>query len=1288
MKNKFFWIVLLVFLSIASYVFGLAFTSTLTPTTVNSGTINQTLNFTITNNNATANITQVNITFPSGFTFVSDSNSTNATNWIFTSGTSSANWTNSSSVGIVANLSSAWFGFKVNVPLIFSKVNFTVTTLDTSGISNSTNVSITVEPEKVSTPNRSFGIVPSMIFLNWTNTPNKYQQNITVMINSSFSEALLEVVNTSYLCENYTQENTNFDCSTRFSLLVQNASGYGTTFNLTSGNTNFTLIHNKNNCWPGRYYTDRFTIKNSTIDNLNISVTVNIPISTENSINSNMNRTGIGSFKGKLPANATTYHSYFFNTSEVTNATGVYVNISEWSSSQDIDLFLFDDSTPPRLLAKSINKTGTSESLFYNFLPTTPAMYEIRLYGTSTLPITYNGNIIFTTLDSTNRTLDFGIKNANNVTTQEFTLDNIGNLTLSSVVESKEIYWIKRISDSGTKNFTFIVPDSSIASKVKISLNWTGASNYSFNLYKPDNVLAGSSVNKYVYANVTGAMQEEYNETTDITKGSWRVEVKNNTPSIDIYTLTIYMHVNSSQWIASNYTTFTFINRTYNNSRGIQINFTIPNNTMDGIYEGYLRYTSASGSLINIPIRVNVTTPMLVVNGTLESATFQIDENYGFDLTRNYDVIFTNNTGFYDLVVNLTDSNKNLTCVSSGCSGYKVYFTYNIFSTIGNYSYQTLNVNVTYNSSLPQGSYEGWIYINATNETIALTSHPYTGFNISLRLNLTNLLSIKITDVVTADGNEIIENTTTPENITLKIVVSYLNGTNITGLNTTNFTSIWIYEPNASYRYPTTGSLTPINNYSLTNSLEYFGAAWYWINTTVPAGLPGGRYRVYSLVNHSRVSFNYGGEGVKNPLIINNTGLYMNTSTSSINIPNQTPTSFTINLYNFGPLTASSAIVYFSNTGCPITSVTAARNDCGGGGSATSDNLNVTFNLISGSESRNCNNITWSFTGTGSGSCTATIYGTNNKWFNNISLPISVSATTANVTPTPSPSPGPSPTPTPEPAKHMDITSFDPLIQIAQGNSSSTTVTVKNTNTTKTQDIKLSVENITSTWFSVSPALTSVSPGNSTTFTVTFTIPSTAEIKNYNGVFRAISNYANVSKSFTLKVLPSEAQKTTINQTLASYRANMTQLSLEINQSKSKGLNVTFAEAKLLELKVKIEQAEGYANQGDYFNAYQLLSSIQILIDETKAELAKAKGEAGKGAWLPFEWQSWMTFVIIGAGAAIAVFLVFLFWPKGKPKGIPTPKILEKPKELIQPKQESAWEQLKEKWAKIKKEKK
>lgn len=168
-------------------VLSIPFTSNVNPTNVNASTTNQILNFTIVNINATGNITQVNITLPSGFDFIASSNTTTAINTSFSNTTNAVSWSNITEAGFVANGTAQNFSINVIVPSVASVAyNFNVSTLDTAGVYNSTNVTVTVNDTTYPTWSSPSNVTP----VSYSSTPSRF--NITWADNVDISTVLIE----------------------------------------------------------------------------------------------------------------------------------------------------------------------------------------------------------------------------------------------------------------------------------------------------------------------------------------------------------------------------------------------------------------------------------------------------------------------------------------------------------------------------------------------------------------------------------------------------------------------------------------------------------------------------------------------------------------------------------------------------------------------------------------------------------------------------------------------------------------------------------------------------------------------------------------------------------------------------------------------------------------------------------------------------------------------------------------------------------------------------------------
>ncbi len=1167
-------------------------------------------------------------------------------------------------------------------------------------------------PGKLST-NRSFYVPQSVVHLNWTNNAtagNVFATNFTIITNATLnfatSRVAVEILNSSDLVANYSQSNTITDCSTfNRKLIVTNVTGNGTqmnTFNSTNSSEIRLSLVAPEECLPGRYSANLFTIRNRTFaeDNVSLSLFVDIPISFKNDVNSQMRLTGNGRFSGSLPAYAPTYHSYYFNTTEVGNSTGVVVNVTWTNSSHDLDVFLFDASG--NLKAKSINKTGTKEELVLTYANFTSgnAMWEVRIYSNVSASSAYTGTVVFSGLNATTNITQVNQSfnlvapapmNATNVTQVTFNITNEANLTANSMNETKVLYHVTRFGSNGTSNFTFLVPGSDIVNRIRVSVNWTGDTNYSFRLYKPANVTVHmQTFGDYKNANISGANQEEWNETDDIVRGFWRVEVRNTTNAsvpMNSYNVSIFLYVNSSEWIKSNYTSFSWNRSTgfgviNNTNRTIQINFTVPNTTLNGTYEGYVKYESGTQGAIQIPILWRVNTGILVVNETVNSSAITIKENIGANITRTMDITFNNN-GSYLLPLDFRNS-SNLLLVLSSDNTKNVSFNYTVsnatFAQSGIFEVAnfTFYINRTHSVDT-QGIYEGFVFFNTSNN-----SHPYQGFNLSLRVNLTNELIARVVDAYSSPiGNQTIDPAVV-NNITLRIIVTYQNGTEIAGttfpeLNATNFTFVYITEgnvTNASSRIPSIGTLSVTNG---TSQVDMYASSGgynaYSLNISIPKNIPGGLYKVRVANHYLRGGVNYTGAGDNGTLVVYDAGFEMTNYTNSYSISNTSTDRLYVNVTNWGPVSKQASLAFVES--CAGYSVTA-ESASSGCNTATSG-ANFT-DLDIAAHSSSCL-LTFKITGaSGASACSGTLTPSpSNLWFNNFTVSVTVSGDTGSGTTTTTTTGTSTTTSTTTAAgaapKYLEIVS-PATIFVVQGNSNSTKITVKNVNNTKTQNITLIVEDITQSWISsITPASADVVlAGTNANFTVTFAVPNTTEVKDYTGTFKASSSLGSAVSSFVLRVLPSEAKKIEINDTFALIKLNFTKLQTELAESKQRGTNVSSAEKLFDEAKALVQQAETHIQNGDYFSAFQLFEQIKAKIESAKAELSKAPGAGIFGA-LGFLLNP--VYAIAIAAVVGGAVLLYLFWPT-KLKYAPAlqkPKTIEKPKVV-----EDVWEKLKEKW--------
>ena len=170
---------LLVISAIAYFVSAAHVITTSTGTTIFNVNEDITNLYNITVNNSdileTANITQVNITLPASFTFLTDSNGTDAAISTFVNTSSVLSWTNADALVMNLTLNNFWFNATASTP---GNYNITVTTVNVTG-AYSSNISVVVND--TTAPG-------TIIFVSPTSANNTYFPNSAIAINISATD--------------------------------------------------------------------------------------------------------------------------------------------------------------------------------------------------------------------------------------------------------------------------------------------------------------------------------------------------------------------------------------------------------------------------------------------------------------------------------------------------------------------------------------------------------------------------------------------------------------------------------------------------------------------------------------------------------------------------------------------------------------------------------------------------------------------------------------------------------------------------------------------------------------------------------------------------------------------------------------------------------------------------------------------------------------------------------------------------------------------------------------------
>jgi len=1186
----------------------------------------------------------------------------------------------------------------------------------------------------------NFFNITNVTYFNWTSgniTIYSFNDSIQMNLDNSTTYINAQYNQKSRIGSDFSGYYLCFPNSGNLSFLIQNSAGNATNYTTILNNTNSSdfILSIFPFCPPGKYYGHFNVIRvGNTSDVAKVYTTIHVPLSLNNTLVQNLTNIE-GYFKGTFYANDL-YHSYYFNTSELnlTHITGLTLSLTELS--QDLDIFVFNSTG--HLMGKSIEKGSSSEQIIDFDLPTTSDRWEIRIYGNTSSD--YRGDLYFSTLNITNVTypdvtvssLNFGDLNPNTTISNNFTLTNEDDRVLTSVYQYAEVYHVKNWpTQNQTKIFKdFLVP--SFAKKIKVKINWTDESGKNitdWNLYLSDPAgnIIGSSTDKFILSNATNATREEFIEFNgpfnSSNEGYWNITVQNITNSTTPYSyyyLTAYVWMNENNWVSTDYTNGLNFNRNANYSYNISVNLTIPETqVLDGEYEGFLKYNSSQGWNTKLPISFNVSAGTLIINQSLNNGTTRLIDNIGFNRLGSSALklnITFNNTGSYPIYYNYSTSNYTLT-----------YGSGNISFTVDNWpsnpiaagSSGTINITVsinTTNTSNQAGIYRGWIFFNSTNTTLSSSSYPYNTYNLSLEVNLTNLLNVQVIAVDTGDGNNWIENTSANYNITLSTKIFLMNGTQLfdtNGLSINNFTSSRMTEINMSTTYPMI-NITQ-RTFGSTNLCEESAEKCY-VNVTTPTTMKGGNYTISLGVEWNNGQSVLTGNATYNSIVVRDTGLYMtcsDPSTCTINLNEGSNTTyFNVSVTNYGPINPSGGTISFINDSCAATiTANSGRTTCTG----TADGMTFTSINVNGNGTQTCI-FSWRVISqedvSANTACTFYIRVSNTSFHNsnqisgtltvyNASAPSTTTTVPSSSTSSSTSSTSNASSKVSGTSKYLDITDYPTSISIEQGGNKKASVTVKNTNNTLTQNMILYVNGLNSSWYSVNPSTAQkLKRGESYVFEVSFNIPGNAAIGDYSAKFNATSLYINplkpdvsfiydtVLKGFTLKITPGEALKSEINSKLSQYKNDMNSLEGQINQSKSQNYNTSEAESLFNQLKTKINQANSYVSNSDYVSAYNLLDGISGLINQTKSALTDLKPITGKVSGIKGDWWSWGKWVVIVVVVIVAAVFGYMLWPTKMGETKPTPKaVMEKVVEGKKDKITETFAKLKEKWKEVREKK-
>ncbi len=185
---------------------------------------------------------------------------------------------------------------------------------------------------------------------------------------------------------------------------------------------------------------------------------------------------------------------------------------------------------------------------------------------------------------------------------------------------------------------------------------------------------------------------------------------------------------------------------------------------------------------------------------------------------------------------------------------------------------------------------------------------------------------------------------------------------------------------------------------------------------------------------------------------------------------------------------------------------------------------------------------------------------------------------------------------------NVDLIAKDVSISVTQGSSTFTNFKFIN-NGAVTQKITPTIKGLDKKYYSISPLSTDVNPGDTGSFDVTFAIDNLYPVGQKDIQFMAVVNNVTLSKTFGLKVLPSEQTANSLIDDLSNIKTQIDILGKQIDQLQADSKDISTIDTLYSSLQLDATRIENYLEQKDYFNAAVVTSSAKATMGQLKTSI-------------------------------------------------------------------------------------
>ncbi|MCD6215960.1 MAG: PGF-pre-PGF domain-containing protein [Candidatus Aenigmarchaeota archaeon] len=187
--------------------------------------------------------------------------------------------------------------------------------------------------------------------------------------------------------------------------------------------------------------------------------------------------------------------------------------------------------------------------------------------------------------------------------------------------------------------------------------------------------------------------------------------------------------------------------------------------------------------------------------------------------------------------------------------------------------------------------------------------------------------------------------------------------------------------------------------------------------------------------------------------------------------------------------------------------------------------------------------------------------------------------------------------------------------EIIQGDSKVIEIKVKNNYNQILEHVSLTLSGI-GDWYKITPEeVEELAVGSTATFTINFSIPFNATVKDYEFTAKAASLTKEATKTYKLRVTPNEATQAVIKERYTNLTKKVSELEQLITAAQRQNKNTTRVETLLVALKTKLSEIKTNIDENNYFTASQLLDSGEASAKTLEAEISSLKPKTGGVSW-------------------------------------------------------------------------